>query len=299
MKTQSKAYVFALAAVLLWSTVASAFKIALQFVDVFSLLFFSSLTATIFMIIVMMISGKWDVLVKLKPNIFFQAAIRGFLNPFLYYLILFKAYNVLPAQEAMSLNYIWPIMLVLLSIVFLNQKVGIKSFVGMLVSFIGVMTIATHGQLNTLKFENPEGAALALFSSVVWALFWLVNLKNKEDETVKLFLSFSFGTLFSFIAVSFFGQWPVLSFKSGFSLIYIGLAEMGVTFFLWSKAMKLSLRTDQVSRLIFLSPFLSLFLISMVLGEKIGQYTIVGLLLIIAGILLGKNRSRTKEATSG
>ncbi len=299
MKNQTKAYLFALAAVLLWSTVASAFKIALRFVDVLSLLFFSSLVATIFMAIMMTNSRKWSLLNQSTPNTFVQAAIRGFLNPFFYYLILFKAYDMLPAQEAMSLNYIWPIMLVLLSVVFMKQKIGLISIVGMMVSFVGVITIATHGQIDSLKFENPEGAALALFSSIVWALFWLVNLKNKEDETLKLFLSFAFGTLFSFVAVLLFGQWPEWHLKAGLSLIYIGLAEMGITFFLWSQALKLSRRTDQVSSLIFLSPFLSLFIIAIVLGEKIGFYTLIGLVLIIAGILFGKTKNRSTESISG
>ena len=36
-----------------------------------------------------------------------QSLLPGLLNPCLYYLVLFKAYELLPAQQAQALNYSW------------------------------------------------------------------------------------------------------------------------------------------------------------------------------------------------
>jgi hypothetical protein len=58
MSNQSKAYIFAISAVLLWSTIASAFKIALSFLDYIHLLFFASIFSSISLFIILFIQGK-------------------------------------------------------------------------------------------------------------------------------------------------------------------------------------------------------------------------------------------------
>lgn len=295
MKLQTKAYAFALGAVLLWSTVATAFKIALRETDVYQLLFYSSLTAFIVLVFIFLVEKRSAELKVLSLNSIKMSALRGFLNPFLYYLILFEAYDILPAQEAMSLNYIWPIVLVLLAAPILKQKINLFGFFGIVISFIGVIFIATKGHFTTLAFENLRGDLLAISSSVVWALFWLSNMKSKESETTKLMLSFGFGVVFTLPLVIIFSDFSLPSFTSSIAIIYVGIAEMGLTFYLWLNALKHSERTDQVSRLIYLSPFLSLIFISIILHEKIGIFTFIGLTLIIIGILIKDRKTKSLQ----
>ncbi|MHC4664302.1 MAG: DMT family transporter, partial [Planctomycetota bacterium] len=223
-----------------------------------------------------------------------RSAFLGLLNPFLYYLVLFKAYSLLHAQEALTLNFIWPIMLVLLSIPLLKQKIGLKSVLAVVVSFAGVFVIATRGDILGFRFTNITGVLLAVGSSVIWALFWIYNVRDAGDEQVKLFLNFAFGTCFIFL---FAVVWP----RAGVPLpgmggllgaAYIGLFEMGVTFLLWMKALKLSETTARVANLIYLVPFLSILVIHFVLGEQIFFSTVIGLVLIVAGIYLQKSAPR-------
>jgi len=94
-----------------------------------------------------------------------RAAALGFLNPFLYYVILFKAYSLLPAQEAQPLNWTWPIMLVLLSIVILKQPIRWVNVLAIVISFSGVLVISTRGDVLAFQFTNLPGALLALGSS--------------------------------------------------------------------------------------------------------------------------------------
>jgi len=291
VKKQNKAYLFALAAVLLWSTVATAFKIALEYVDFIQLLLFASGIASLSLFIIILLEKKLSLLKKLSVYEWIMAAVRGFLNPFLYYLILFKAYDMLPAQEAMTLNYTWPIVLILLSIPLLKQHLSWKGMMAILLSFVGVIIIATKGNLLDLQFSNLKGDLLALSTSIVWAFFWIINLKCKTDESIKLFLSFGFGFLFTLPVVYFFSDfiWP--SWEGILSVTYVGVAEMGLTFFLWLNALKNAKRTDQVSQLIYLSPFLSLIFISFILNEAIHFTTFIGLMFILAGIIWHKKTS--------
>jgi len=294
MKKQNKAYLFALSAVLLWSTVATAFKIALEQIDFIQLLLFASGVATIVLFVILVIEKKLSLIFQLSSKEWLLAVFRGILNPFLYYLILFKAYAILPAQEAMTLNYTWPIVLTLLSVPLLKQHLTRQGVLAVLLSFAGVIVIATKGNLVNLHFSDIKGDLLALSSSLVWALFWIVNLKCKRDESLKLFMSFGFGFLFTLPVVYFYSDfiWP--HWQALASVSYVGIAEMGLTFFLWLNALKNAKRTDQVSQIIYLSPFLSLFFIALILHESIHFTTFVGLLLILAGIIWHKKTSHKK-----
>ena len=293
MKSQKQAYVYAILSVLLWSTAASAFKITLQYLTTIQLLFFSSFTAAMASFIILLFQGKLKLLTSFSARDYLHSAILGMLNPFIYYVILFKAYALLPAQEAQPLNFIWPIMIVILSIPLLKQKISIKSIGAIFISFVGVIVISTHGNLLNLKFENAFGVILALSSAVVWALFFIYNIRDKRDEIAKLFLSFSFGFIFTFLL---FIKTPLLpNWKGLAGAVYIGLFEMGITFIFWLKALKLSRTIAQVNNLIYLTPFLSLILINIVVKEKIMFSTVIGLILIVTGIVIQRRKRIGRE----
>jgi len=283
-----------LLAVSLWSTVATAFKIALIYVDVFQLLLYSSFTAFLFYFVYLLSIGKLANSFRISKKEYLNSALRGLLNPFLYYVVLFKAYDILPAQEAMTLNYVWPLMIVIFSAIFLKQKLKLKSVIAIIISFSGVVYIASSGDLRGMGFSNLYGDLLAIGSSLIWAAFWILNIKSKTNESQKLFLSFGFGFVFSLILCLIFSNPIITEIKGLISMFYIGLAEMGITFLLWLIALKLSSRTDKVSQLIYLSPVLSLVWISIFLDEKIQFYTIIGLALIISGIALEKINLRKR-----
>jgi drug/metabolite transporter (DMT)-like permease len=295
MERQKKAYLYAILTVLLWSTVASAFKITLRHLNFIQLLFYASFVSMAALYLILLYQGKSRELSTFSKREYLHSALLGFLNPFFYYTILFKAYSLLPAQEAQPLNWTWPIMLVLLSIVILKQPIGLMSVIAILISFAGVFVISTHGDVFSFQFTNLPGAILALSSSVIWALFWIYNIKDRRDEVVKLFLNFCFGFLYTFAVVAVSGQfyWPPLTGFLG--VIYVGLFEMGITFVLWLKALQLSKTTAQVSNLVYAAPFLSLFFIHFIVGEEILLSTVVGLILIISGVVIQQFAGSSKE----
>lgn len=288
MEQQKKAYLCAATVVLLWATAASAFKISLRHIDVLSLLFYASVVSTAVFFAHLLLSKKLNLLKALSVNDYLHSALLGFLNPFLYYTVLFKAYSLLPAQEAQPLNFIWPITLVLLSIPLLGQKIGSKDILATLISFAGVFIISTRGHILGFKFTNVTGVCLATGSSIIWALFWIYNVRDHRDETVRMFLNFAFGSVVTFIGMLLFAGAKIPSPRGLLGATYVGLFEMGITFLLWLKALKLSKTTSHVTNFIYLVPFLSLIVISFAVGEKILPSTVVGLVFIVAGIVLQK-----------
>ena len=286
MENQKKSYAYAIISILLWSTVASAFKISLSYVNFLQLLFYSSIVSIFIFFLILLFQNKLSLLETYSKKDYLHSLFLGFLNPFLYYIVLFKAYSLLPAQEAQPLNYTWPIMLVLLSALLLKQKITFKNIFAVFIGFIGVVIIITRGDISSLKFSDPFGIFLAILSSFLWALFWIYNIKDDRDVVAKLFLNFSFGFIFILIANLLFSGIKIPSIEGIFGTAYVGLFEMGITFIIWLKALELSKTTAKISNLLFLTPFISLIFIHLVVGEKILFSTMIGLIFIVTGILL-------------
>jgi len=292
MKRQQEAYLCAFAAVLFWSTSATAFKICLDRfgVPILTLLFGASLTSSVALLLNLLFSEKAGLLRSVSKADLTRSAFLGFLSPFLYYTVLFKAYSLLPAQQAQPLNFIWPLVLVLLSVPILKQKVRARDIVAILISFIGVLIISTEGRVLNFRLTNPLGVALATGSSIPWALYWIYNMKDKQDEVVRLFLNFSFASVYALLLMLALGGFQAPGLKGALGIIYIGLFEMGITFLIWLKALKLAESTASVTSLIYLVPFLAFIVIYFVLGERILPSTVVGAVFIVGGIIFQKLR---------
>lgn len=294
MKTQTKAYLLSLIAVLFWSTIGSAFKITLRYITFIEILLYASFIACLILLVNLIIQKKINLLFMTSAKDVIKSAVYGFLNPFLYYMVLIKAYDLLLAQEAVALNYTWPIALVLLSIPVLKQKIKYKSIIALFISFFGILVIVSGGDASELKFNNALGVSLALFSSVIWASFWLLNLKDKRDEIPKLILNFFFGFIYTLIVAIITGSLRILPTEGYLGVTFIGFFELGLTFAIWLKALKLSSTTARVSNLIYISPFLSLIFVAIAVGEKINTASWIGLVFIVSGILLQQFLSKKK-----
>ncbi|HHE46268.1 MAG TPA: DMT family transporter [Bacteroidetes bacterium] len=283
---QTKAYLYTGAAVLLWSTVASAFKIALRELDYIQLLFFASMVSLVSLFMALLVQGKIALLRQSTKRQLLHSMLLGLINPTLYYLVLFRAYDLLPAQEAQPLNWTWPIMLSILSAPLLKQKLTIRTIIAIVISFSGVILIATRGNVIALRFTSLTGDLLAIGSSVLWALFWIFNLRDRRDPTVRLFLCFLFGNIYNLVVMALLSGFTLPTLTGFAGGAYVGLFEMGITFVIWLKALSLSKDSASVGIMAYITPFLSLIFIHFILGETILVTSVLGLGLIVAGILL-------------
>ena len=295
---QNKAYLFAGIAIFFWSTVATAFKLALEHLEPIQLVFYSTLFSVIVLFFITLIQGKLNLIKDFSRSDLLRCAFLGLLNPCLYYIILFKGYDILPAQEAMVINFSWPIMIVILSIPILKQTIDIKSFLSIVVCYVGVVVIASKGDVFSMQFESPLGVGYILFTTVIWSLFWLFNTKNSNDSLVSLFLIFLFSLPYILVIVYFSNSFIIPSTKGFIGSAYIGLFEMGISVVLWQLALKTSTTVSRVASLVFITTFLSLLILHFVLKETILASTIFGVILICLGLILQKYFSRKNIETT-
>lgn len=288
MKPPRKAIVLAGFVVLFWGTSATAFKIGLRYVTPLQLLFWSSLTASIVLFIIALFQRKFSLLWPVNRTSFTRSILPGILNPFLYYVVLFKAYALLPAQVAQPLNYVWPVVLAVLAAMVLKHPLGIIDTLALLVSFFGVMLISSQGSIHIFSRTDPLGVVLALSSSLIWAWFWIINMKQKGDALVLLVRSFWIATPVSLIYLLLNGQSPVVPLEGLAASAYIGIFEMGLTFWLWLRALNLAKDTAKLGNIAYMVPFVALVFIAIILKETIRTTTVLGLVLIVLAILYQK-----------
>lgn len=274
------AYAWGMAAVLCWSTAASAFKLALRGLSPAQLQFVAVATAWLALAAQATAQGTLGRAIGSMWSV--RPAIRGLLNPFLYYHVLLRAYARLPAQEALVLNYLWPVSLAVLSVPLLRQPLTSRAASALGLSFLGVATIGTRGHVASLRFEDPQGVILAVGSSVVWALSWLANLRDPGEPLTKLLQSFTFGVAFTGLALWWSHPMP-WTWEGVGGAVYVGLFEMGIPFPLWLGALRRA-PAAKIANLVFLSPCLSLLLVHVVVGESLRWFTLVGFGLVAAGI---------------
>lgn len=288
MNKGSRPVVLASVAVLSWSTVATAFKVALQSMSTFEMLFVACATALMIFTAWMLATGAWHELRLLTTKLYMRFALLGLIAPVVYYLMLFQAYDMLPAQIAQPINYIWPILLAILLAIVEKQPIPTVKYIGMVVSLGGVVIISLGGSIITGGI-SVIGIIFAIVSALLWGLYWMVNesLKDKVSEITALFLTFLFGMIYLFIGNLFM---PIghLEPSSLFAGMYIGAFEMGVPYICFGIAIRETRNPALINQMCYLAPFLSLFIISIVLEEPVVMSTYIGLALIIGGIIFNQ-----------
>ena len=286
MTSDRRALAFGLSAVLLWSTVATAFKLALRELDVLQLLAYSVSCSALVLLCLLACQGRLFLLRQYAGDSPGYFLVMGLVNPVLYYLVLLQAYALLPAQQAQAINYTWAITLALLAVPLLGHRLNRRDLLALALGYGGVLIIATRGQLMELRFDSLPGVGLALLSTVIWALYWLVSTRNRRDPVACLCLNFAVATPVALALCAVFSSLAVPGWRGLAAAAYVGVFEMGLTFALWSTALRLSSGVSRIGNLIFLSPLMSLVFIATILGEAIHPATLVGLALIIPGVLL-------------
>jgi drug/metabolite transporter (DMT)-like permease len=297
VKDRRRATLYGLGAVLAWSTVATAFKLALRELDTYQLLLVATAVSLACLSAVLTVQRRLSDVFAVAAGDRLRALALGAMNPFVYYLVLFAAYDRLPAQVAQPINFTWALTLAWLSIPLLGQKPRRRDLGAGVVCYAGVFLIATGGDVSSFRVADPLGVGLALLSTVLWALYWIANTRSRLDPVVGLWWNFA-GALPLILVATLVMSDLRLPTRGAAIAAYVGAFEMGFTFVLWLTALRLAPVAAQVANLIFLAPFLSLLLIHHVLGEHVLPATFIGLVLIVGGLAWQGSSDRPTSRSS-
>jgi drug/metabolite transporter (DMT)-like permease len=289
VRDQRKAVTCGLVAVALWATVASAFKLTLREATPIQLLFYAALTSVLLLIVILVARGE-----ALPRKFWLRAAVMGLVNPVAYYLLLFSAYHRLPAQEALAINYSWPLMLMVMACVVERRQPRARDIIAGVICYAGIWCIATRGDVLSLRFTDPIGVGCALASTVVWAASWITGRNDPRSPVAGLAQNFIVAVPVLAVALAVSGHGFAINTAAACGSAYVGAFEMGVTFVLWLMALRHAENPAVIGNLSFLAPVASLFIIRLVVDEPLQSSTLIGMPLIITGLVVQNRPGRRR-----
>jgi drug/metabolite transporter (DMT)-like permease len=278
--------VLALLAILLWSTLA---LLGSQLTSVPSFLLLG---------VVFSIAGTTSLVRRKGWRVPLTTLLVGVAGIFGYHFFYFRAFALAPAVEANLINYLWPLLIVLLSPVLLpGYRLGPQHIVGGLLGLAGAGLILSRGQLSLDPAYLP-GYLLASAAAVTWSVYSLLTkrLPPFPTETVGVFCLIS--GLLAFAAFPIFGgklsDFTALTLREWLLLAVLGIGPMGAAFFLWDAALKAG-DPRSIGALAYLTPLLSTLNLVLFGGQHLTWISAVAMALIIGGAVIG-NWSPGKRA---
>ncbi len=206
-----------------------------------------------------------------------------------YHLMLFTAFQLAPVVEANLVNYLWPLLIVLLSpLVLRGHGLRAHHIIGAVMGLAGAALIATGGSLHPDLRALP-GYLLAAAAALTWALYSLLTKRVPPFPTGAVG-AFCLGAGLLSLAAYFLqagvGGFTVIQPADWPVLVVLGVGPMGAAFFLWDAALK---RGDPrvIGSLSYLTPLLSTLALVWVGGRAMSGLAIAAMVLIVAGAVVG------------
>ena len=282
------ANLYALGAIALWATLASL-GVALQHLPPFLLTGLALLIGSV---------PSWPLMRHWRVPL--PTLALGLYGLFGYHLLLFIALRHAPAVQANLVNYLWPLLIVLLAPLLLpgmrlrplHALAGLSGFAG--------AAIAILGPTGAGSSQWSWGFVPALASAVVWATYSLLTRRVRAFPTAAIGLFGLASGLLSLLC-----HWALepaaLVRPLDWALVTVmGLGPLGAAFFLWDRALKLG-DPRQIGILSYLTPLASTLLLMLVTRQPLHWSILAAGALIIGGALVGtlaREPSRRAEPRS-
>jgi drug/metabolite transporter (DMT)-like permease len=213
----------------------------------------------------------------------------GVAGLFGYHFFYFTAFRFAPAVELSLINYLWPLLIVVLSPLFLRRtRLRLHHVIGAVAGFGGAALIASGGRLH-LDLEHLQGYLLMAAAALTWAVYSLLTKRLPPFPTSAVGGFCLTTSLLAFALCALEGQLPALATVTGRDagfLVFGGLGPMGAAFYAWDAALK---RGDPrvIGALAYLTPPASTLVLVLAGAGTLTWVSGVALVLIVAGAAIG------------
>jgi drug/metabolite transporter (DMT)-like permease len=286
MRSSLRATWLALGAIALWATLAPV-GVRLSHLPPF-------LTAGCALLIGSLVALPWSGFQWRLAIVPAKTLALGIYGLFGYHFLLFLAFQTAPAVQANLVNYLWPLLIVVLAPLFLkHSRLHLRQVLAALAGFSGAVLVMTNGQAIDADFNLGYLAALA--SAFIWATYSLMTQRVAVFHTAAIgYFGFVSGILA--LICHFTLETPVtLNLSDAGLLIWMGLGPLGLAFYLWDAALKNG-NAQQIGLLSFLTPLGSTLLLLIDRQEALTSLVAWAGVLIVGGAWLGRTNSSQQAA---
>jgi len=223
--------------------------------------------------------------------------LAGFLMPFMGAGVTYVALNYTDAVNAGVIQTSMPVMIVLLSWIFLRERTAGVQWLGLIVAIGGVIYMVARGNPSTLlTFSFNTGDAILIFCNLGLAGYAVaVKLLPKNLHPLSLItVVCAVGAachLPFFIYELFSGQAVIWGVKALVSLVFVAIFPSVFAILLWNFAID-RIGPSRAGVYMYLVPVYAAVFAVPFLGESIGVYHVVGAALIIAGVTLSGRQAK-------
>ena len=153
------------------------------------------------------------------------------------------------------------------------------------------------------RFGNMDqnflfGAIFCALGAVSYGVFTAFNTKFGYDKRISMMLNYAVTFVITSIINALNGDLFIPSAIQCLGFAWNGMFTMAVAATLWVMALRIG-KTEKISNLAYITPFVSMLWTALILHEKITVYSIVGIVVIVSGVLLQMSKSKNKITVKG
>jgi drug/metabolite transporter (DMT)-like permease len=167
------------------------------------------------------------------------AWLLGVTGLFGYHFFYFTALKSAPPVEAGLINYLWPLLIVLLSAALPGERLGWQHFAGVLLGFFGTALIVTGGEGLAVRADYIPGYAAALAAAVIWAVYSVMS-RRFAGVSSDAVAGFCLVTALLSAACHLLVEetvWPARP-TEWLAVLGLGLGPVGTAFYVWDYGVK-------------------------------------------------------------
>jgi len=256
------------------------------------ILFFRAFFASIFLIGVAVFSKKIKELKFRYPvNTVLMALVQG-LSIFFYYLALERT----SIANSLLLLYTAPVFSVILSAIFLHEKIESKTLFAIIFSFLGVLIVTDPSKIR-IDPQQFYGSLFALLGGFFYSAM-AISSKSLTHKTTPLYAAF--WQYFLIFLIWFFLALPIkvsLIKTNLIPLLYLGWMAGGLAFLLYMKGIKM-VKGQIIQVITMLEIPVGALSGVILLNEKLTSNTIIGGILILFGVFIVSSKNKTTIKSS-
>ncbi|WP_173916895.1 DMT family transporter [Halobacillus sp. Marseille-Q1614] len=281
------ASLYALMSITFWGVSFVSTKAVLEKMDPFSLLVVRFSIGIVFLfLIILLFKYPLRIPIKYLPHLL----ILGILGVFVHQVIQATALLTIHASDAGWLISFSPIFTVILSFLFLQEKLTAGKVIGITAAVSGVIMITTLGSGRTLGFTLSIGYVLMILSTLNWAVY-SVLLKKLAIPMPSVVITFYMSLVGFCMTLPFFirnkglMQLASLEAEHWAHLLFLGIFVSAIAYWYWAKALEV-MQASKVSVFLYFEPLATLISAMILLHEKFIAASLIGGCLIIAGVII-------------
>ena len=286
-RSKYTASLYALMSISFWGVSFVSTKAVLGKLDPYSLLVLRFGIGALFLLVLLRLQHH-----RLTISMYYfpHLLLLGVLGVFVHQILQATALLTINASSAGWLISFSPIFTVLLSMIFLHEKMNFTKAAGMVLAVIGVLLVTTTRSGQSFEFSLNLGFILMLVSTLNWAIY-SVLFKNLQIPYPPIVVTFYMSLLGLILTIPFIirnkglGSLSMLTSTEWAHLLFLGVFVTGIAYWYWGKALEV-LEASKVSMFLYLEPLATFIAAILLLQEKVLLISIAGGIIIIIGVII-------------